>query len=72
MSLLDINIDENLHTRNVNLIYENFFNNYKIILDKYFPLVKLSRKKAKEKPWITEGIKTSIKIQNKLFQTYHK
>ena len=44
MSLLDKKLDENLHTRNVNLIYEIFFNNYKTILDKYFPLVKLSRK----------------------------
>ena len=26
----------------------------------------------KEKPWISEGIKPSIKIRNKLFQTYHK
>ena len=66
MSLLDKNIDENLHTRNVNLVYGNFFSNYKSVLDKYFPLVKLSRKKAKEKPWITDGIKTSIKTQNEL------
>ena len=31
------------------------------MLDKYFPLVRLSRKKAKNKPWITTGIKTSMK-----------
>ena len=31
------------------------------MLDKYFPQVRLSRKKAKDKPWITAGIKTSIK-----------
>ena len=36
--------------------------------DKYFPKVRLSRKKANDKIWITEGIKKSIKHKHKLFQ----
>ena len=40
------------------------------MLDKYFPLVKLSRKKSKDKPWITNGIKTSIKRRNILYRKY--
>ena len=37
------------------------------MLSKYFPLVKLSRKKFNDKDWITEGIKRSIKHRNNLF-----
>ena len=41
----------------------------KILTAKYFPRVKQSRKqfKANKKPWITKGILTSIKRQNRLF-----
>ena len=41
---------------------------YQVFIDKVhdvfyvaFPLVKLSRKRSKDKPWITKGIKTSIR-----------
>ena len=37
------------------------------LLNLYFPKVKLSRKKAKDKDWITVGIKRSITQRNKLF-----
>ena len=37
------------------------------MLNLYFPKVKLSRKKAKDKDWITLGIKRSITQRNKLF-----
>ena len=40
------------------------------MLNKYFPIVKLSRKKFKDKPWITNGIKVSIKYRNRLFKKY--
>ena len=40
------------------------------MLDKYFPLVRLSRKKFKDKPWITNGIKVSIRHRNKLYKRY--
>ena len=42
------------------------------MLDKYFPLVKLSRKKSKDKPWITSGIKTSIKRREMLHKKIKK
>ena len=42
------------------------------MLDKYFPLVKLSRKKFKDKPWITSGIKTSIKRREMLHEIYNE
>ena len=40
------------------------------MLDKYFPLVRLSRKKAKNKPWITTSIINSIKHCSKLHKKY--
>ena len=40
------------------------------MLNKYFPLIKLSRKKFKDKPWITNGIKVSIRHRNRLFKKY--
>ena len=39
-----------------------------MLLDKYFPKVRQSRKKAKDKDWITDGIKRSIKQKHKLFK----
>ena len=43
---------------------------YRILTNAYercFPLVRLSRKKAKDKPWITKGLRTSINHKNKLY-----
>ena len=37
-------------------------------MDLYLPRVRQSRKKAKDKEWITEGIKRSIKHRNSLYQ----
>ena len=43
---------------------------YQILLDKYMPLKKLSRKQKRyfSKPWITPAIKVSIRKKNKLFK----
>ena len=38
------------------------------LLDLYFPKVRLSRKKAKDKDWITIGIKNAIKHRNQLYR----
>ena len=50
-----------------NLQYSNLETKLHMILNKYFPLVKLSRKKFNDKSWITDGIKRSIKHRNNLF-----
>ena len=50
--------------------YDIFSNNYLNLLNKYFPLVRLSKKSSKEKPHITRGIKVSIRQKNKLFKDY--
>ena len=59
--LLPMEGDDNSEHTNIQLAFSTFIKNYKNMLDKYFPLVRLSRKKAKNKPWITTGIKTSMK-----------
>ncbi len=43
---------------------------YNEVFEKSFPLVKLSLQRAKDKKWITEGLKTSIKHNNKLFSKF--
>ena len=52
---------------NIEHFYAQFFNFLNDLHEKYFPKVRLSRKKANDKIWITEGIKNSIKHKNKLF-----
>ena len=41
-----------------------------IAYNKSFPFKKLSRKRAKDKPWITSGLKQSIKQKHTLYQKY--
>ena len=68
--LLPTKDDGNLVHNNLQHAFPTFLKNYQEMLDKYFPLVRLSRKKAKNKPWITTGIKTSIKHCSKLHKKY--
>ena len=48
--------------------YENFINLVYTEFQQSFPLVRLSRKWAKDKPWITKGIKISIKVKHRLYK----
>ena len=57
-------------SNDVNILLAEFSHNLKKALDKYFPFVKLSRKKSKDKPYINNEIKELIKTRNKLFQEY--
>ena len=52
---------------NVNELYRILYEKLHSLLDLYFPKVRQSRKKAKDKEWITEGIKRAIKHRNNLF-----
>ena len=68
-SLVSLN-GENLSHLDANVSYTEFITNLKRLLDQYFPLVKLSRSKAKNKPFVTPGIKVSIKHRDKLYKNY--
>ena len=70
MNDLNHKLNQTLHPDDVNGIYAEFYLQYKRLLDKYFPKAKMSRKKAKDKLWITAGIKNSIKNRNLLFKKY--
>ena len=56
------------NTINVNEIYKRFYEKMHVLLNLYFPKVRQSRKKAKDKDWITDGIKRSIKQKHVLFK----
>ena len=72
--------NENLHNESAlindidltdsNYAYDIFSNNYLSLFNKYFPYKRLSRKDCKDKPYITSGLKVSIRTKNKLYHKY--
>ena len=48
--------------------YSMFFNDYVKIYDKSFPLKSFKQGYKTRKPWLTEGLKTSIEKKNKMFR----
>lgn len=70
------NISSELPLINPNELYEPntsfdvFSTNYTYLFDKYFPYVRMSKQKFKNKPHITKGIKNSIRFRNKLYKKY--
>jgi hypothetical protein len=51
-------------TKNVQIFYDTI----RTLYNKNFPLVRLSRKRYKDKPWINTNIKNCIKHKNKLYK----
>ena len=66
--------DTLLSSNNVNNDFDNFYNYVNNHLDKHAPLRKLTRKEFKQKfkPWITSGIRISIKRKHNLFSKFIK
>ena len=56
-------------TSDVNKSFSSFYNKLNNLLDKHAPLKPISKRKSKRlaKPWITKGIRRSIKIKNNLY-----
>merc|ERR1711874_626434 len=54
----------------VNSSYNILSTNYLNLFNKYFPYVRQSRSSYKDKPYITSGIKVSIKTRNMLYFKY--
>ena len=61
-----------LQSKDCSSQYDTFFGKIKEAFEKSFPLKKLSRKRAKDKKWVTSGIKNSSKVKNRLFREYKK
>jgi hypothetical protein len=67
-------INWNLETldNNVNSMFDKFNSDLVKIVDNHIPLKQLSRKTIKNmaKPWITPGIRASLKIKNNFYKRY--
>ena len=61
---------ENCNLTEIDTTYDIFSNNYQRLFNNYFPYVKQSRKSFRDKPYITSGLKVSIKYKHKLFKKY--
>ena len=62
--------DEVFSTQDTNQCYNLFIDKYTYAFNKAFPLIRVSRKQAKDKQWITKGIKISIRHKNRLYKKY--
>ena len=62
--------NENNEENNSEIPFTNFHNKYVYLFNKYFPLIRMSRKQFKHKPYITRGILVSIHHKSKLLKKY--
>ena len=67
--LTDVNWDAELKHKNVNEAMLAFNQKITIAYNQSFPFKRLSRKRAKDKPWITTGLKESIQQKHLLFKS---
>ena len=51
-------------------VFSVFIKKLQNMLNKYFPLVRQSRKQFRDKEWITEKLKADIKKKNELYRKY--
>ena len=66
----DVNWDIELEHENVNEAMMTFNQKITVAYNKSFPFKRLFRKRAKDKPWITTGLKESIKQKHLLYQKF--
>ena len=54
---------------NVDVLFSSFYNKFNTIVNKHAPMKEASSRKRKvlSKPWITTGLKVSIRMKNKLY-----
>ena len=53
----------------VNKLFSSFYNKFNKLVNEHAPMKIISNRKAKQlsKPWITQGLRTSIKIKYKFY-----
>ena len=61
-----------LNCENTQESFDIFHNKLIEIHDKCFPKIKIKKKYSNRKPWLTETLKNSIKMKNKLYHTSKK
>ena len=69
LTLINWNSIAEKENEDIDKIFSTFYNSYNKIVNKHAPLKQISHRQLRRfsKPWITRGIRTSIKIKNKLF-----
>ena len=69
--LSNVNWNALLHKRTCDAdnLFSSFYNKFNKLINKHAPMKTISNRKAKQlsKPWITKGIRISIKVKNKLY-----
>ena len=68
--LITYDNNTNINDNNLQNTYHELDINFLDLLNKYFPLIRQSRKQFKDKPYVTSGIKESIKSRNSLYKIY--
>ena len=68
--IMNEGITKNLYATPVDNLFKIFTENFESVLNKHTPLKELSRteKKFRSKPWLTKGIRNSIKTKNTLYK----
>jgi hypothetical protein len=63
-----------LENRDTEASFDSFFDSVSKLIDKHVPLIKSTRKQQKlsSKPWVTQGLLTSMKIRDNFFKDFHK
>ena len=71
-SLESLDMSSIYNNSDVNIAYSNLIEIVQSQHNIHFPLVRMSRKKFNDKPWITPGIMQSISTKNVLYRKYVK
>ena len=63
-----------IESNNPNVSFENFFNTLNKLIELHLPMKKLTKKqiRSQHKPWITKGIKRSIKNRDWIYKKFIK
>ena len=66
--IADTDWEDLLNIEDTNDAYDIFYNRIFQIYEANFPLKRMSRKRVKDKPWMTKGLKKSINRRNELYR----
>ena len=71
-TMREMNWDNVLHNSNVQDVYTMFYNEFCVIYNTCFPMKVFKHGYQTRKPWLSDGMKKSIKTKNKLYRRYKK
>ena len=54
-------------SRDVNSVFSSFYNKFNKLINKHAPMKTKRKAKLLSKPWITKGLRISVRIKNKLY-----